>query len=191
VRFAPLLPSDAASVRPEAIAARRVTARWRAAALGCLLLGIPLAAQAAPFLWDEDGDRVDDRIETVHLLGYSFAFEQQDTLARMRIGVTRVAADLAYSLYVVYDHADEQRSDSAPRCSACGALSLRSAAGVPQRRDLRAGAGGGELAGRRAHPGDPGALSGAHGAARRSARVIVRARLPTRYGSGGVMARAR
>jgi hypothetical protein len=105
VSFAPLLPSDAASVRPEAIAAkRRVTAPWRAAALGCLLLGLPLAAQAAPFLWDEDGDRVDDRIETVHLLGYSFAFENQDTLGRQRIGVTRVAADLAYSLYVVYDH---------------------------------------------------------------------------------------
>ena len=107
MRSAPLLPSAAASVRPEALAAaRRATARWRAAALGCLLLllGFPHAAQSAPFLWDEDGDKIDDRIETVHLFGYSFAFEQQDTLARMRIGVTRVAADLAYSLYVVYDH---------------------------------------------------------------------------------------
>ena len=104
--LAPLEASDAvASVRPEAAAARLGTARWfRAATLGALLLGLPLVAQAAPFLWDEDNDRVDDRIETVHLLGYSFAFEQGDTLGRLRIGVTRIASDLAYSVYVVYDH---------------------------------------------------------------------------------------
>jgi hypothetical protein len=103
VRHALLEASDAlASGGPEAVAARRRPARWlRATVLACLLIGLPLVARAAPFLWDEDGDRIDDRIETIHLLGYTFAFENGDTLARMRVQVTR---DLLYSVYVVYDH---------------------------------------------------------------------------------------
>src|SRR5262249_37157479 len=93
VRRAPLEASDAvASVRPEADADRFGPARgFRAATLGCLLVGPPLVAQAAPFLWDEDGDRLDDRIETVHLLGYSYAL---DPLGRLRIGVVPVGSDL-------------------------------------------------------------------------------------------------
>jgi len=84
---------------------------WRAARarLACAwpLLGLLALAQPAssgPYIWDQDGDHVDDRIETVHLLGYAFSFEQGDTLARQRIDVTRVPAGLAFGIYVIYDH---------------------------------------------------------------------------------------
>src|SRR5882672_1071595 len=40
----------------------------------------PRDAAAAPFIWDQDQDKLDDRIETVHAGGYALAFEQGDTL---------------------------------------------------------------------------------------------------------------
>lgn len=81
----------------------RATPRGRVAAwLALLLFGILLAveAAAAPFIWDQDGNKIDDRIETVNLLGYSFSFEQADTLLRQRIVVTPVAGGLVYGVYV-------------------------------------------------------------------------------------------
>ncbi len=59
---------------------------------------------AGPYIWDQDEDRIDDRIEQVHLLGYSASFEQADTLARQRFEVVRVGGDLLYGVYVIYDH---------------------------------------------------------------------------------------
>jgi Subtilase family len=73
--------------------------------VGLLLLSAPAhAAHSGPYIWDQDGDHVDDRMETVHLLGYTFAFENGDTLARQRIDVTRVPGGLAFGVYVIYDH---------------------------------------------------------------------------------------
>ncbi|TMQ69527.1 MAG: hypothetical protein E6K80_11380, partial [Candidatus Eisenbacteria bacterium] len=79
-------------------------ARWaRAWPLLTLVLVAPMA-WAGPYIWDQDGDHVDDRMETVHLFGYALAFENGDTLARQRIDVTRVPTGLAYGVYVIYDH---------------------------------------------------------------------------------------
>ena len=95
-------------------AARLITRSARARALLTLALVALLAfgsalapgrAAAAPFIWDQDKDGIDDRIETVHLLGYTFSFEAQDTLLKQRIQVVRAAGDLVFGIYVVFDHA--------------------------------------------------------------------------------------
>ena len=76
------------------------------ALLACLAFGVPVlsprAAAAAPFIWDQDEDRIDDRIETVHVLGYTLAFEQGDSLLRKRIDVSRTAGVLAFGVYVTF-----------------------------------------------------------------------------------------
>jgi subtilisin family serine protease len=87
--------------------AHAVRRRTRAAALLALLClpAAPLSphvAGAAPFIWDQDGDRVDDRVETVNLLGYTLAFEEGDSLLRKRIDVTRIPGGLAYGVYVSF-----------------------------------------------------------------------------------------
>ena len=69
-----------------------------------LLSMLAPAALAGPYIWDQDDNAIDDRIESVQLLGYRFSFENGDTLARQRIEVTRVAGGLAYGVYVVYNH---------------------------------------------------------------------------------------
>lgn len=68
------------------------------------LIGLAAArpCHAGPFIWDQDGDHVDDRMETVQLLGYAFSFENADTLARQRFEVSRVPGGLAFGVYVVY-----------------------------------------------------------------------------------------
>jgi len=60
-------------------------------------------AWAAPSVWDQDQDKIDDRAETVHLLGYEFSFELSDTTLRQRFLVTRVPGGLLYGVYVLYD----------------------------------------------------------------------------------------
>jgi hypothetical protein len=79
---------------------------WRVARAWTLLglLALARPASSGPYIWDQDGDHVDDRIETVHLLGYAFSFENGDTLALQRIDVTRVPLGLAFGIYVIYDH---------------------------------------------------------------------------------------
>ena len=84
-------------------------ARRRTCAVALLVfLSLPAAllsphvAGAAPFIWDQDENRVDDRVETVNLLGYTLAFEQGDTLLRKRIEVTRIPGGLAYAVYVSF-----------------------------------------------------------------------------------------
>ncbi|MBI1797840.1 MAG: S8 family serine peptidase [Candidatus Eisenbacteria bacterium] len=68
------------------------------AAVAFALLVAPIAV-AGPFIWDQDNDHIDDRIETVHLLGYTFAFEGGDTLQQKRIDVT---PGLVFGVYVNY-----------------------------------------------------------------------------------------
>src|SRR4029453_13648411 len=64
----------------------------------------PSPSAAGPYIWDQDGDHVDDRMESVNLLGYSFSFVNGDTLDRQRIPVSRVlGGGLLYGAYVIYD----------------------------------------------------------------------------------------
>lgn len=77
-------------------------AAWPAWLLAAVTLLVPGPAAGAPFIWDQDEDRIDDRIETVHVLGYTFAFEQADSLQRRRIDVTRIPGSLLYGVYVHY-----------------------------------------------------------------------------------------
>ena len=66
------------------------------------LMTLAGVAAADPFIWDQDGDRIDDRLETVNLLGFSASFENGDSLARQRFEVTRTGGGLVYGMYVVY-----------------------------------------------------------------------------------------
>ncbi len=78
-----------------------------------ILLGAVLAAPvgAGPYIWDQDEDGLDDRMETVHLFGdslgtdagYGRSFAGNDTLQQQRFVVTRSGANLVYGLYVVYE----------------------------------------------------------------------------------------
>ena len=62
------------------------------------------ASHSEPLIWDQDEDAIDDRIETVNLLGFKFSFENADTLLRQRVEVTRgLLGSLDYGVYVVYD----------------------------------------------------------------------------------------
>jgi hypothetical protein len=53
-------------------------------------------------VWDQDQDRIDDRVETVHLAGYQLSFELSDTTLRQRIAVARGPLELQYGVYVLY-----------------------------------------------------------------------------------------
>src|SRR5882724_4153080 len=48
------------------------------ASLLALTAAAPRAHAGQPFIWDDDGDGLDDRMETVRLLGYQFSFEGAD-----------------------------------------------------------------------------------------------------------------
>lgn len=80
-------------------------ARSIAFAVGLVVLGGASLASAAggPFIWDQDENRIDDRVEQVHLLGYSFSFVDADTTQPQRIEVLAVPG-LLYGVYVRYDH---------------------------------------------------------------------------------------
>jgi subtilisin family serine protease len=90
--------------------------------LTAILVASATHAYAGPFIWDEDTNRIDDRIESVNLLGYRFAFENADSLQRQRIVVTESSGQVLYSIYVVYDHT--------PTSADLSALAL---AGLPAR----------------------------------------------------------
>ncbi len=93
--------------------ATAVHAARRARPLAALALGLacalaPVRTHAAqPFIWDQDTNGIDDRIESVHLLGWSASFEFGDTTARQRIQVQRTPA-LVYSVYVIWAHEPTQ-----------------------------------------------------------------------------------
>src|SRR5262245_15527820 len=76
---------------------------FRSLALTALLVPSLVAdpARAAqPFIWDQDTNGIDDRIELVHLNGYLFSFELGDTLLRQRIVVLNALPELLYGVYV-------------------------------------------------------------------------------------------
>jgi subtilisin family serine protease len=61
-------------------------------------------AVAGPWIWDTDGDKIDDRIESVQASGLAAGFENNDpTLGRMIIGVAEVDGIIRYSVYVGYE----------------------------------------------------------------------------------------
>ena len=97
---------------PESASRDRVrpTRRARGApalVLACALASLLLPARAfaaQPFIWDQDTNGIDDRIERVNLLGYSASFELGDTTLRQRIEVIRAGPDLLYGVYVCWTH---------------------------------------------------------------------------------------
>ena len=62
------------------------------------------ALGAQPFIWDQDTNGIDDRIERVDSLGFEASFELGDTTLRQRILVLRAVPNLLYSVYVRWDH---------------------------------------------------------------------------------------
>src|SRR4029077_11022058 len=73
-------------------------------ASACLFAAATPAAPTQPFIWDQDTNGIDDRIESVHANGFSASFELGDTTLRQRILVTRALGDLLFSVYVRWDH---------------------------------------------------------------------------------------
>lgn len=75
-----------------------------AAFLGVLVLlaTAPPARAGQPIIWDDDQDGLDDRMETVQLLGYRYSFENADTLQRQRFAVERTTSGLVYGVYVLF-----------------------------------------------------------------------------------------
>ena len=67
-----------------------------------LLFALGFASRAIAYE-DRDGNRIDDRIDAVHTLGWSAAFVNGDPGQHMRIGVEN-AANVVYAIYVRYDH---------------------------------------------------------------------------------------
>ncbi|MEO5988093.1 MAG: S8 family serine peptidase [Candidatus Eisenbacteria bacterium] len=73
--------------------------------LALLLAGATrVFAASQPFIWDQDGDGNDDRIESVYLFGYAASYESSDTTRRQRIEVKRTPGGLAFGVYVLWDH---------------------------------------------------------------------------------------
>ena len=73
--------------------------------IALLLLPTAAARASSPYIWDDNEDGMDDRMESVHALGFAFAFENADTLARQRIEVRRTPANLVYGAYVIFGQA--------------------------------------------------------------------------------------
>jgi len=89
--------------------ARRCASGLRGAGLAAALFGIlalPLAPSPAgagqPIIWDDDQDGLDDRMETVNLLGYRFSFVNADTTLQQRFEVERTGSGLVYGVYVLF-----------------------------------------------------------------------------------------
>src|SRR5260221_9196636 len=88
----PMRPTPDPAPRRSAPAARGAyrTRGWGVAVL--LLAGVLVssgARAAQPFIWDQDTNGIDDRVESVHLNGFAASFELGDTTLRQRIQVLR------------------------------------------------------------------------------------------------------
>ena len=70
----------------------------------CVAIAVCLCtAHPAGAMPDQDGNRIDDRIDRVQLLGWPAAFEDDNPAKRMRIGVFS-QVPLRFAVYVGYDH---------------------------------------------------------------------------------------
>src|SRR5437773_1206126 len=58
---------------------------------------------ARAWLYDQNHNRIDDRIEAVHAQGLAAAYENGDLTGRMMIGVA-AGPPISYRVYVGYDH---------------------------------------------------------------------------------------
>src|SRR5207245_4782432 len=67
------------------------------------LLTLAAAAPARAWLYDQNQNRIDDRIEAVHTQGLAAAYENGDVTKRMLIGVA-AGPPITYRVYVGYDH---------------------------------------------------------------------------------------
>ena len=61
-------------------------------------------ATAAPWMWDQDTDQLDDRLEDVALNGILYAYENLDPDGRLRFEVQLVSTLLQYGGYVRFNH---------------------------------------------------------------------------------------
>jgi len=70
---------------------------------GILVALTVLAVRPALAFVDQNTNRLDDRIERVHAIGWNAAFVNDDPTGRMRIGVENPLG-IVYAVYVRYDH---------------------------------------------------------------------------------------
>ena len=128
MNIAPLEPGCGPSGRLDGKTAKRGTAY--ALALAAAVRSPAALAHAAPFIWDDDGDRIDDRIESVNLLGFRFASRTADTLLRQRIERRPRAARAGLRrLRDLRSHPDVRRSRGARAARHADPLPLRIGAG--------------------------------------------------------------
>lgn len=81
------------------------SALTRALGLACVLLTGGFAAPAhAAWMWDQDGDKIDDRIEQVESSGPLAARVGGLASGRLRFALLTAGAPFEYGVYVGYDH---------------------------------------------------------------------------------------
>jgi subtilisin family serine protease len=73
------------------------------AVLVAVFVALVFASPARAWLYDQNQNRIDDRIENVNANGITAAFENGDVTRHMLIGVT-AGAPIRYRVYVGYDH---------------------------------------------------------------------------------------
>lgn len=93
-----------------------ISALWRPRSLlfAAATLGLSLVMNATPSsaFVDLNANRIDDRIEDVHEIGWTAAFVDRDPSRRMRIGVENPAS-VVYAIYVGYDHKPNAADEAA------------------------------------------------------------------------------
>lgn len=94
------------------LSASKLLRHWAGTAvLGSMLLvgSISGAMASEGWLWDQDGDRIDDRIEAVHQDGLSAAYENLDPAnGRLRFAVAETDGTIRFGVYVGYEHEPTQ-----------------------------------------------------------------------------------
>ena len=93
-----------AGPRGRAAGPRRATWLLLLMLLADFVTATPVRAAVGPYIWDQDNNGKDDRIESVNLLGWSASFAYGDTLGRQRIQVDRTPTGFLYGVYVLWDH---------------------------------------------------------------------------------------
>lgn len=105
MRFRAGVTLETCATRCSRCGVRRGRVLVRAAVLAAFLALPGLAQALTPYMWDEDDDRVDDRMESVDVGGIRYSFDLGDTLNNQRFEVVSgPAGSLFYGVYVVFDH---------------------------------------------------------------------------------------